>query len=306
MVGVVKGFVITLRPIIGIVTLPWVLAMALFASVEYGDFGSPITSDSMFYIKLLLITLASYLGVTSGYAVNDYYDANLDIHAPLPKAVKLGIPKKTLLVYAVVLGIPSLVILFYLNILTGMVGIIQMISIFAYSKYMKGKAPYSNLFVVIPTALMPLGVFFVYTDAITIEALLLFVIFFFFEPGFTWSGVCRDYEYDKKRVVPTLPVKYGIAATAKLIFICWTFVLFMSIVLFLFTNLGVIFLIGSFFSGVLLISFADKLLKNPRPEIGAKTFIQSTTWFWLFSFSVIIDVCMRIAKFVIFEFNSLI
>ncbi|UCE37320.1 MAG: UbiA prenyltransferase family protein [Thermoplasmata archaeon] len=305
MAGAVKGLVITMRPIIGIVTLPWVAAMALFASIEYGDFASSITSDSMFYNKLLLIILASYLGVTSGYAVNDYYDANLDVYAPIPKAIKLGIPKRTLLVYAAVLGIPSIVILFYLNPLTGMIGIIQMISIFAYSKYMKGNAPYSNLFVVIPTALMPFGVFFVYTNAITIEAILLFVIFFFFEPGFTWSGVCRDYEYDKKRGVPTLPVKYGIKATAKFIFVCWTFVLFMSIVLFLFTNLGVVFLIGSVFSGILLIIFADNLVKIPRPDVGAKTFIRSAEWFWLFSFSMIIDIALRMANVVIFKFNAL-
>ncbi|MEE9150682.1 MAG: UbiA family prenyltransferase [Thermoplasmata archaeon] len=294
-----KGLIITMRPKIGIVTFPWVAAMALFASVLYGDFSSPIHSDSNFYITFLLIMLGSYLGVTSGYAVNDYFDAELDTASPIDKAVKHGIPKKALLSYAAILGIPSLVILLYLSIYTGIVGIIQMLCILVYSKSMKGKVAYSNMFVVLPTALMPMGVFFVYTDQFTIEALLLFITYFFFEPGFTWSGVCRDTEHDKKRGVPTLSVKYGIKGVAKFILMCWILVLVMSVVLFLFTNLGLIFLIGSSFAAVLLIGLAINLIKNPHPKTAASTFIKSAGWFWFFSFSVIIDVVLRIAGIVL-------
>ncbi len=305
MVSKSKGLIITMRPIIGIVTFPWIAGMALFASIEYGDFSSPVHSDPLFLVKLFLIMIASYLGVTSGYAVNDYYDAESDVHSPIPKAVKEGIPKETLLSYAAVLGIPSLIILFYLSIWTGIIGVLQMMFIFMYSRSMKGKVAYSNMFVVLPTALMPLGVFFVYTNQFTLEGLLLFLTLFFFEPGFTWSGVCRDMEVDRMRGVPTLPVRYGIKRVAQFILLCWLVVLLMSIVLFAFTNLGLFFLIGSVLSAVILIKLAGNLIKNPNPGIAAKTFIQSSLWFWLFSLSIIIDVALRMGGVELLAVNVL-
>jgi 4-hydroxybenzoate polyprenyltransferase len=301
-----RGLIITMRPIIGIVTFPWVAAMALFASILYGDFSSPMHSDSQFYLTLVLLMLGSYLGVTSGYALNDYFDADLDYAAGVrkDKAVSHGIKKKDLMAYTAILGIPSIIIMFYLSTLTGMIAIIQMMCILLYSM-MKYKSPFSNFMVVLPTALMPIGVFFVYTPKIPFEAILLFIIYFFYEPGFTWSGVCRDVEGDRKKGIPTMPVKYGIKATAKVIFVSWTFVLFMCIIIFLLTDLGIIFLIGSCLSAILLILLADNLIKNPIPGIGAQTFFKSAGWFWFFSISVIIDLALQMADIALPTINLL-
>ncbi len=301
-----KGLIITMRPLIGIVTFPWVAAMALFASILYGDFSSPMHSDSQFYLTLVLLMLGSYLGVTSGYALNDYFDADLDYAAGVrkDKAVSHGIKKKDLMAYTAILGISSIIIMFYLSTLTGMIAIIQMMCILLYSM-MKYKSPFSNFMVVLPTALMPIGVFFVYTPHIPFEAILLFIIYFFYEPGFTWSGVCRDVDGDRKKGIPTLPVKYGIKATAKGIFVSWTLVLFMCIIIFLLTDLGIIFLIGSCLSAILLILLADNLIKNPIPGIGAQTFFKSAGWFWFFSISVIIDLALQMADIALPSINLL-
>jgi 4-hydroxybenzoate polyprenyltransferase len=304
-VGVLKGLVITIRPKIGLVTLPWVGAMALFASMEYGDFSAPIYFDSEFLITLLLIMMGSYLGVTSGYAVNDFFDAELDTRSGRKdKAVESGINKMNLMAYSAILGIPSLIILFYLNILTGLVGILQMLFIVTYSN-IKYRSAFSNIFVVLPTALMPIGVFFIYTNSISIEAILFFILYFFYEPGFTWSAVVRDTEHDKKKGVPTLPVKYGIFETAMVVFVCWTFVLMMSIFLFFFTDLGILYLFGSSLSAIMLIRLANNLVKNPIPSIGAKTFFKSARWFWFFSLSLIFDLLLQIAGVSLLDFNLL-
>jgi 4-hydroxybenzoate polyprenyltransferase len=301
----IKGLWITIRPKIGIVTFPWVGAMALFASVEYGEFLSPIYSDPIFYIKLILIMIASYLGVTSGYAVNDYFDAEMDLVSTkrVDKAVRLGTSPKDLLTYSALLGIPSLIIMFYLSIFMGIIGIIQMLCILVYSKVLKRKNAYANFFVVLPTAIMPFGVFFAYTNQITIEASLLFIINFFYEPGFTWSGTCRDVEGDKKEGIPTLPLRYGIKAVAKFILACWIILLIASIALFLFTNLGLVYLIGSILAATLLIWYAINLIKKPIPGIAMATFFKSSRWFWHFSFFVIIDVLIGISGFAIPNIN---
>jgi protoheme IX farnesyltransferase len=226
--------------------------------------------------------IASYLGVTSGYAVNDYFDAETDLTSTkrVDKAVRHGTSPKDILMYAAILGLPSLLIMLYLSILMGVIGIIQMLCILVYSKYVKRSSEYSNLLVVLPTAIMPIGVFFAYTHQITPEAILLFVINFFYEPGFTWSATCRDVEGDKTMGIPTLPLKYGIKAVAKFILACWVLLLFASVLLFLFSNLGLIYLIGSTLVSLLLLWYAINLLQNPVPKMGAMTFFKSSTWFW--------------------------
>lgn len=306
MVSKVKGLIITMRPIISLVTLPWVAAMAIFASVLYGDFSSPFHSDTTFLLTLFLIIIGSYLGVTSGYALNDYFDADLDYATRIrkDKAVTHGIKKEMLLVYSAALGLPSIIILFYLSIITGMIGIIQMMCILLYSM-MKYRSPYSNFMVVLPTALMPIGVFFVYTMNIPLESILLFILYFFYEPGFTLSGVCKDVDGDRRMNIPTLPIRYGIKATAKVIFVTWTLVLFMSIIIFLLTDLGIIFLLGSSLSAILLIMLADNLIKIPIPEVGAGTFFKSAGWFWFFSISMIIDLILQMSGVILPGINLL-
>ena len=64
-IGYWKGLIITMRPMVGIVTIPWTAAMAMLAAYLLGVEGGYVST-------LLLIMIASYLGVTAGYAVNDY------------------------------------------------------------------------------------------------------------------------------------------------------------------------------------------------------------------------------------------
>ncbi|MCJ2540423.1 MAG: UbiA family prenyltransferase, partial [Candidatus Thermoplasmatota archaeon] len=175
MVSKGKGMAITLRPIVSMVTIPWTLALAVFAASIYGDFGSNIWSSGEYWTALMLVVLASFLGVTAGYAVNDYFDYDVDVANPVrkDKAANHGISKKDLLSYAAILGIPSLVIWLYLSPLALLVAIVQLMCILAYSGWAKANTPYSNLFVVLPTALMPLTVFFAYTPELTKEAILL-------------------------------------------------------------------------------------------------------------------------------------
>jgi 4-hydroxybenzoate polyprenyltransferase len=141
---------------------------------------------------------------------------------------------------------------------------------------------------------MPFGVFFVYTDQIPIEALLLFIVNFFYEPGFTWSATCRDVEGDRKEGIPTLPIKYGIKAVAKFILSCWVVVLIFSIIIFLITGLGVVYLIGSVFAAIMLIKLAVGLIEHPDPKTAAQTFFKSSLWFWIFSFAILIDLILQL------------
>ncbi len=296
MVSKAKGFAITLRPIVSMVTIPWTAAFAVFAASVYGGFGDGMFGDAGFYQSFFLVVLGSFLGVTAGYAVNDYFDYKGDASNAqrVDKAANHGIARGDLLVYAAILGIPSLLIWLYLSYLAFALAIVQLLCILAYSAWAKPKSPFSNLLVVLPTALMPMTVFFVYTSDLVIEAILLAAVNLAFEPGFTWMGVCRDVEADREHGVPTLPARYGLRMTAGVILFCWLGVAVLSVLTYHYTDLGLVFLGGSMFAALWLVANAIGFVKNNTPEVGGATFLRSILWFWVFSIAMILDVMFPI------------
>ena len=288
----VRGFVITLRPIVSMVAIPWAAGMVILASALYGDFQGAMFSDSEFYLKFFLVIIAIFLGVAGGYALNDYFDYRVDRANPArtDKAANHGIGQRTLLAYALILGVPSMAIWFYLDIHAFGIAFVLFLCILVYSAWGKRNTPFSNLFVVAAVALMPFAVFHLYTPQLTLAVILLAAVNLFFEPGFTWSGVCKDVDGDSKLGIPTLPLKYGISITSKLILISWFLVLVLSLALYFSTDLGTIYLVGSTLAGLWLVTLAAKFVRDPTPEVGGSTFLKSTLWLWVFSLAVILDV----------------
>jgi 4-hydroxybenzoate polyprenyltransferase len=278
------------------VTIPWTLALAVFAASIYGDFGGDVLASGEYWTTLLLVVVASFLGVTSGYALNDYFDYDVDVGNPIrqDKAANHGISKRDLLTYSAVLGVPSLLIWLYLSPLALIVAIVQLVCILAYSGWAKASTPYSNLFVVLPTALMPVTVFFVYTPDLTKEAILLAAVNGVFEPGFTWAGVCRDVEADAKLGVRSLPILRGIPAVARMVLVMWIGLAMLTVVTWYYTDLGLVFLIGAMFAALWLIANGVAFVKVPTPENGGGTFLKATLWFWVFSISLIVDTAFNI------------
>ena len=287
-----RGFAITLRPVVSMTAVPWAAGMAILASALYGDFQSPMFSDSEFYLKLFLIVIATFLGVAGGYALNDYFDYEVDRsnRARKDKAANHGIGRGMLLTYALILGVPSMSLWFYLSYRSLAVAFVLFLCVLAYSAWGKRNTPLSNLFIVAAVALTPIAIFYVYTPQLTLAAVLLGVVNLFFEPGFTWSGVCRDVEGDKELRIPTMPLRYGIPRTSKMVLVSWLFVIPPALALFFYTNLDTIYLIGSTVAGLWLLALAVRFVRKPTPQIGGSTFLNATLWLWVFSLALILDV----------------
>ena len=291
-----KGLAITLRPVVSMVTVPWTLGMAVFAASLYGDFGGDMWVLTDFWTSVLLAVLASWLGVTAGYAVNDYFDHRVDLANPhrMDKAANHGVPQGKLLSYAAVLGIPSLLIWLYLSPLALTVAVVQLLLILVYSAWAKANTPWANMFVVLPTALMPVTVFFVYTSDISMEAVLLASVNGVYEPGFTWAGVCRDVPFDQRMGVRSLPIIRGIPAVARMVVVMWVGVVALTLVTWHYTDLGLVFLVGGMFAALWLVGVGVGFVKDPVPETGGATFLKATLWFWVFSLSLLLDTLYNV------------
>jgi 4-hydroxybenzoate polyprenyltransferase len=281
------------------VTVPWTAAMAVFASSMFGDFGSDMWASGDFYITLVMVMMASWLGVTAGYALNDYFDYRVDLANPerMDKAANLGARRGSMIQYAAVLGVPSLLIWAYLSHYALVMAIVQLLFILVYSGWAKPRTPYSNMFVVIPTALMPVTVFLVYTPELVREAVLLAAVNGAFEPGFTWSGVCRDVGSDRRLGIPSLPIVKGIPAVANMVLTVWIGVIVLTGVTWYYTDLGVIFLVGAMFAALWLVAAGIGFVRDPTEGTGGATFLRSTLWFWVFSIALIVDTAFNVQLF---------
>ena len=268
--------------------------MSMTKTALYGDFGSSMFSDGEFYLNLFLVVFATFLGTAGGYALNDYFDYEVDRANPArtDKAANHGIGRRTLLAYALILGIPSMSIWLYLSPRAVAVAFVLFLCILAYSGWGKKNTPFSSLFVVAAVAITPLAIFYVYTTQFTLAAVLLGALNLFFEPGFTWSGVCRDVEGDRALGIPTMPLRYGIPATSKLVLSSWLFVVPLSLALFFYTDLGLIYLVGSTMAGLWLVAIAARFVQKPTPAVGGSTFLKATVWFWVFNLALILDVVL--------------
>ena len=295
--GRAKGIVLTLRPIVGIVTVPWALAMAMFAASLTSTHWGSLHDIQGSWDSVALIVLASYLGVTSGYALNDYFDFDLDSRraSRAGGSPRLERRRGDMLAQGAVLGASSLAIMLYLGLPTFVLGLAQVLCILAYSAVAKPRTPYANLLVVLAVSLMPFTVFSAFTSKPMVEAVALAAVNATFEPGFTWAGVVRDTPTDKELGVPTFPAVHGIKATAWLILASWLLLGVATVELFRLSDLGLVFLLLAAVATIWLLGNALRLVRRPEPDVGGATFLRATLWFWLFSLAIILDIAFHYA-----------
>jgi heme O synthase-like polyprenyltransferase len=106
--------------------------------------------------------------------------------------------------------------------------------------------------------------------------------------------VCRDVESDEKLNIPSLPIVKGIPAVAKMVLAAWIAVAAFTVMTWYYTDLGLVFLVGSMFAAIFLIASAVAFVKTPTAEMGGATFMKSILWFWVFSISLIVDAAVNI------------
>jgi 4-hydroxybenzoate polyprenyltransferase len=175
-----------------------------------------------------------------------------------------------------------------------MLAVVQLLFILAYSGWAKANTPWANVFVVLPTALMPVTVFLVYTPELVKEAVLLAAVNGAFEPGFTWTGVCRDVPFDRKMGVRSLPITHGVPAVARMVLVMWVGVAALTLVTWYYADLGLLFLAGGMFAALWLVAIGAAFVRDPTPETGGSTFLKATLWFWVFSLSLLFDTVFNV------------
>jgi 4-hydroxybenzoate polyprenyltransferase len=281
-----RGIVTTIRPPVSATAIPVVTAVAFLASYTI-DGSLPAVGSVIWAI------LATWLGTVSAYAFNDYFDRENDRTANPARAFPVGdLKSRDLIMLGILFGLASmLVCILVFNLYFAAFGALGFLLIFLYSIYFKGATPWSFMLVTLAVCLMPLAVWIAFhPSSLHLIPVMIAVVYFFFEPGFTLVGVCRDIEGDRERKIPTLPVSIGLPATARFVFACWILALLASVATYFLTPLGIIYLLASLLAVFWALMLAGSLVKHPDSTRAGEVMIKSSLFFWVFNLGIVADL----------------
>jgi 4-hydroxybenzoate polyprenyltransferase len=169
-------------------------------------------SNTVFEYKLWILMAASVFMAAGGYVINDYFDTGIDkINKAGIRVLEKGLSRKSALVLYFILTIPAVFSGFYISILFFSIFTAIAITLFLYSRYLKGIPLLGNAVVAI---LLALTVFLVWLNKSVgrLDLIVFFSVFSFL------SGMFReivkdieDQEGDMHMNVRTLPVVAGIS-----------------------------------------------------------------------------------------------
>lgn len=251
------------------------------------------------YLPPLLLVLAGLIGIglaaASAAVFNHIVDEKIDTQMkrtsqrPLPRG---KVSRSWALVWGVFLGITGLSILyFWVNTLTAVLTFAALIGYaLIYTLYLKHATPQNIVIGGAAGAAPPILGWSTITNDVSAHSLLLFLIIFIWTPPHFWALAIYRFEEYKKVGVPMLPVTHGIPYTRMQILL-YTILLFLVTLLpYLLTMSGVIYLICAIVLGVIFLIYAIKIYQQPNnPKIAFATFLYSINYLMLLFGALLID-----------------
>lgn len=291
----VKGYVSATRPEIALMDITLPAGSALAASFA-------ISGNLPRVLLLFLVVLGAYCATVSSYVANDVCDVDID-RVNLPgRAIPSGILQRTeAFFFSMLLFGLSLMIFFAINLYSGLTVILAFCLIAFYSAVLKRRTFLSFVPVGLAYGLVPIGVWFAIRDpenrafGIAPVILLLGLMICITDWGFTLSGVCRDVRGDRERGAPTVPVRFGIPFTARLVFFFWLAGVLLSFTIWHASGFGwlSLYLAASLLGGGWMLYLSLLFVRNPKPEIGGALFLKASRYRGFLFLGMIGDIVLR-------------
>src|SRR3954452_9508251 len=256
-----------------------------------GARGLPPISD----FAVTMIGLALACGGAS--ALNHVLDRDLDRHmrrtARRPVAAE-RVPPTRALEFGLALSALSFVLLAsFVNVLTALLALAgNLFSVFVYTRWLKRTTPQNIVIGGAAGAVPPLVGWAAATGNLTVPALLLFAIVFFWTPPHFWALALLIRDDYAEAGVPMLPVVRGERETTKQIALYSAMLVAFTAAPFFWGTLGLPYLVAALALGAIFFAFALGLRSEPTPRRAALLFHFSLLYLALLFAAMAVDAAL--------------
>jgi heme o synthase len=204
------------------------------------------------------------------------------------------VPATRALEFGLALSALSFVLLACLvNVLTALLALVgNLFYVFVYTRWLKRSTPQNIVIGGAAGAIPPLVGWAAATGSVTVPALLLFAIVFFWTPPHFWALallIRRDYE---AAGVPMLPVVRGERETTRQIVLYSLALVAVTAAPFLWGTLGLPYLLAAAVLGVVFLGLAAGLRLEPTPRRAALLFHYSLLYLALLFAAMAVDAAL--------------
>ena len=273
-------------------TKPRIMSLLLVTGAGGMFVGADGTPDPVAFV-VMLAGLALACGGAS--ALNHVLDRDIDRlmgKRTERRPVAAGrVPAARALEFGLALSAASFVLLASLaNVLTAVLALVgNLFYVLVYTRWLKRSTPQNIVLGGAAGAVPPLVGYAAAANDITLAALLLFAIVFFWTPPHFWALallIRKDYEAAK---VPMLPVVRGVAETTRQIVLYTVVLIAVTIAPFALSQLGVVYLVAAVALGGVFLWLALQLRRDVTPRRAAVLFHYSLAYLALLFVAAAVD-----------------
>ena len=230
-------------------------------------------------------------------SMNHYLDRDIDklmkrtSDRPLPKNI---LPEKHALILGITLSSIAVIQLYFT--INMMAALITLFSIFfyaiIYTAYLKRRTIQNIVIGGAAGSTPPMIGWVAVQNQISLEAILLFLIVFYWTPAHFWAlALLKEEDYSSAKV-PMLPVVVGKIEACKLILLYAIALACISIIFGLITQLSLIYFGSAIFINLLFIKYAFELYKNYSDAQAKKLFLFSIIYLVALFLGIGVDVLL--------------
>ena len=278
-----RGYVSLTKPRIMVLLL--VTAMT---GLFLGEQGVP----SLTLVIVVLIGGAFASGGAS--SLNHYLDSDID--SKMDRTKNRPIPSKQIspveaLLFGVVLNaLGFLVFIYWANLLSAILAITgTLFYIFVYTMLLKRNTPQNIVLGGAAGAIPPLVGYAAVTGTVSISAIYLFLIIFFWTPPHFWSLALMIKDDYERAGIPMLPVVKGVDQTKRSIFAYTVFLIGLTLGFVWMEGMGWLYFITSLVLGSMFVYYAWALLRRGTERATKRMYLYSLAYLFLLFAAIMLD-----------------
>ena len=274
---------------------PRIVLLLLFTALA----GMFLASGGPPNLTLIVVVLgAGALASGGANSLNHFLDRDIDVRMRRTKnrpVAALRVRPRDALLFGLVTNLVAFILfLTFVNTLSAVLTLTAtLFYVFVYTMGLKRKSPQNIVIGGAAGALPPVIGWTAVTGSLTLPAIYMFAIIFFWTPPHFWALALLLKDDYARAGVPMLPVVAGVAETKKSILLYTVLLLALTSLFFTIQAVGWIYLGASLVLGLIFVYYAVRLVRRPGIEGAVAVYVYSLAYLALLFTAIAVDGSAR-------------